>query len=149
MGELLTKSITKGGALLGLLISAVGMLPSLAAYCFDRLRTNQSEPNFGYTYLNSELTGNFTYSYAAQGSVAFRTNGMQGGDAGHGGYLEVELNTRGRATDLYVSINGKKPQQVDKVALTWRGDDEMRGASDSLAFLARNLTSKTLETLNP
>ena len=71
-----TKWITKAGALLGLLISTIGMLPGLTANCIDRLRADKFERNFDWNCMYGELTGKFTYSYAAQGSIAFRTNGM-------------------------------------------------------------------------
>lgn len=145
MSELLTRSVAKSAALLGLLISTIGMLPGLAAYSIARLRTDKFDPNVDWNHMYGELTGKFTYSLAAQGSFAFRTNGMQGGDAGHGGYLDVELDTRGRATDLYVSIDDGKPKQVNKVTLSWRGDNEMQGAGEGFAFLARNLTFAKLD----
>jgi hypothetical protein len=143
MSGLLTRWTTKATALLGLIISTVGMLPSVTAYCIDRLRRDPRGGDWEYVF--GELTGKFTYSYAAQGSVSFRTNGMQGGDAGHGGYLDVEIDTKGRATDLYVSIDGKESKQVSTVTLTWRGDNEMQGAGEGFAFLARNLTFRTLD----
>jgi hypothetical protein len=143
MRELVNRWTIKATALLGLMISTVGMLPSLAAYCIDRLRRGPCGGD--WKYVCGELTGSFTYRYAAQGSVSFRTNGMQGGDAGHGGYLEVALDTKSRATDLYVSIDGEESRQVNTVTLTWRGDNEMQGAGEGFAFLARNLAFAKLD----
>lgn len=81
----------------------------------------------------------FEYAAACLGSVAFRTNGPQGGDAGHGGYLEIVFDTQEGSTALEVDVNGEEVGDVDTVTLRFRGDAEMEAARQCFQFLADSL----------
>lgn len=81
----------------------------------------------------------FEYSTACLGSVSFRTTGSQGGDGGHGGFLEITFDTGNGSTALEVEVNGKPAEPVDTVTLRFRGDAEMAAAIDCLRFLSKQL----------
>lgn len=83
--------------------------------------------------------GRFEYSTACLGSVAFSTNGPQGGDAGHGGFLEITFDTEKCSTALEAVVNGESAVEVETVTLRFRGDAEMRAAFDCLQYLVKKL----------
>ncbi|MDQ0315073.1 hypothetical protein [Amorphus orientalis] len=87
----------------------------------------------------TEHRDRFEYCYACLGSVEFRTNGPQGGDGGHGGYLEITFDTENGSTALEVEVNGREPQSVDKLVLRFLGDSEMEAARDAFAFLSSKI----------
>jgi hypothetical protein len=85
-----------------------------------------------------KVSGQYKWNTASMGSVKFKTNGPQGGDAGHGGYLEVELFTNS-STELEVSVDGGPPRIVrDKIVLKFRGDAEIDAARECFDFLSKN-----------
>lgn len=88
-----------------------------------------------------------TYSYSASGpvgSVTYRTGGPRGGDAGHGGYLEIAFDTARCSTSLGVDVEATGYgavvlDEVDAVTLRYQGDGEMAAAVDCFEFLAEKL----------
>ena len=86
-------------------------------------------------YKETETGGRMAWTHCCVGHVSWRTNGPHGGDAGHGGFLEIQLDTNGESTALDVSINGAKATRADKVTLTFRGDSEMLVAATIFDYL--------------
>lgn len=83
--------------------------------------------------------GKYEYSNACLGSVSFETNGMQGGAAGHGGFLEIRFDTDGGSTALDVEVDGKVLHGVKFVALKFQGDAEIGSAIECFEYLAEQL----------
>ena len=76
----------------------------------------------------------------AVAGVEFRTNGLQGGDAGHGGFLTITLRNDA-STDLAVSVDGHPEiRPVQSLTLTFRGDAEFDLATEMFEFLAEKLS---------
>ena len=91
------------------------------------------------TKLAGEYSGKYEYWNACVGSVEFKTNGPQGGDAGHGGFLEITFDTSGCSTALEASVDGERRDNVGEVTLRFLGDAEMQSAVECFSFLADRL----------
>ena len=87
--------------------------------------------------IKGEINGTQTWDSACISTVEFRTNGPQGGDSGHGGFLEVTF-TNLASTQMEAIVNGKK-FEVQSLTLKFLGDDEMSMASKYFDFLGRKL----------
>ena len=88
--------------------------------------------------IKGEIGGSHQWERECCGSVEFRTNGPQGGDTGHGGYLEVKFKNFA-STDLEVIVDGKKFPIREELTITFRGDAEMVAAAECFEFLASKL----------
>jgi hypothetical protein len=91
--------------------------------------------------ISGTVSGQYKYVDACLGSVSFVTNGPQGGDAGHGGYLEVTFDTANCSTALDVTVDGRRAENVRSVTLRFAGDAEMRSAAECFEFLSRKLAA--------
>lgn len=82
------------------------------------------------------------------GSVVVETNGLQGGDGGHGGCHRVTFN--GGIYELEISgpSNKHAPVSVENVTLSVRGDWELEYFIRSLRYAADQLENVKLQTLN-
>jgi len=70
-------------------------------------------------------------------SIVLSTNGYQGGDAGHGGFLSLEFNTPdGEGFDIDCR------QTDDKIIITVRGDWEIGETIKALRKFVRGLESQ-------
>ncbi len=63
------------------------------------------------------------------------TNGPQGGDAGHGAFLEISFRNDA-STALSAEIDGQVKQIADSVKLRFEGDAEIEGAAEALFAFA-------------
>jgi len=90
-------------------------------------------------WIKDEIGDRYEYESACCGSVQFRTNGPQGGDSGHGGYLEITFDTENCSTSLEANVNGQAYDNVETVTLKFRGDCEMKAALECLEFLSSKL----------
>lgn len=89
--------------------------------------------------LEGEASGKLKYHYACLGSVEYRTNGYKGGDGGHGGFLEVVIDTEGGSTNMEMSVDGRNLDYPGKIVLRYLGDQEMRTAMLCFKFLGDEL----------
>ena len=82
--------------------------------------------------------------------VGVETNGYQGGDAGHGGYLEVEFKDLS-ATSWECIVGNSKQKEVTKfprsVKLIFRGDSEIQNFYESIKHIKDYLDKKLEEDL--
>jgi hypothetical protein len=90
-------------------------------------------------WIKGEVGGKYEYESACVGHVEFRTNGPQGGDAGHGGFLEISFDTSRCSTALDANVDGSKFDNVERLTFTFRGDAEMNAAVECFEYLAREL----------
>lgn len=88
--------------------------------------------------IKGEISAQHLWEGVCLGSLELRTNGPQGGDAGHGGFLELTFTNSG-STRLDVSVNGTEFEAVDFVKLKFCGDAEMEIALECFEFLAAKL----------
>lgn len=88
--------------------------------------------------MSREITGTHEFNGACIGAVNFRTNGPQGGDGGHGGFLEITLTNRA-SVSMDVTVDGQKFETTDAVTLTFSGDSEMDYALEALEFVVSKL----------
>jgi hypothetical protein len=70
-------------------------------------------------------------------TVEFKTNGFQGGDRGHGGFLAIAFKDQG-GTSMEATTD-RNGLGNDTITLTFRGDAEMRVAVECFEFLAEKL----------
>jgi hypothetical protein len=111
--------------------------------CVEDLQNWLSETpdgNPGQVALKGELAGRYCWDGYCVGSAEFCTNGPQGGDAGHGGYLRVTFSNAA-STCMEVAIDGAEPRFADSIAINFRGDAEIDAAIASLEFFASELRS--------
>ncbi len=88
-----------------------------------------------------EIRGQHRWNGAAAAVVEFRTNGLQGGDAGHGGFLKITFRNE-TSTDLAVSVDGHPEiRPVQSLTLTFRGDAEFALAMQMFEFLSEKLST--------
>lgn len=77
--------------------------------------------------------------------VTVETNGYQGGDAGHGGFLKVDLRDLG-ATNWECNVDGyfgKERINLPKsVELIFRGDSEIQNFYESIKHIKEYLDKK-------
>jgi len=76
--------------------------------------------------------------------LEYMTNGMQGGDSGHGGYTTLKI--RPPSTCATVSINGERQIELDSdktIEITVRGDWESIGFASAFIKLGKKLFKKT------
>ena len=77
--------------------------------------------------------------------ISVETNGYQGGDASHGGYLKVEFKNLG-ATNWECNVNGyleKERINLPKsVELIFRGDSEIENFYESIKHIKEYLDKK-------
>jgi hypothetical protein len=92
----------------------------------------------GHVRLEGQISGRGDWDGFCIGSVEFCTNGPQGGDAGHGGFLRVTFRNMG-STCIEVGVDGETSEPADAVAITFRGDAEIRAFIESIKFLAAKL----------
>jgi hypothetical protein len=90
-----------------------------------------------------QLVGKHKYSNACLGSIAIESNGYQGGDGGHGGYLGITFDTENQSTSLSINSDGEI-NEPKKVTLTFRGDAEIKSAPECLEFAVRFLQENRL-----
>ena len=77
--------------------------------------------------------------------VAVKTNGYQGGDVGHGGYLEVEFkDSAATCWDCIIDEYGKinKVELPSSVKLIFRGDSEIENFYESIKHIKEYLDKK-------
>jgi hypothetical protein len=55
--------------------------------------------------IKGEINGRYKWDGLCVGTLEFSTNGPQGGDAGHGGFLTIIIRNEA-STDLAVSVDG-------------------------------------------
>ena len=65
-------------------------------------------------------------------TVRLEHNGLQGGDAGHGGYVKMIFKNEGAA----IQVNGK---QCEECEIIFRGDDERLTLVDALKMIVKEL----------
>jgi hypothetical protein len=92
----------------------------------------------GKMSIKGEVCGRRDWNDVCIGSVEFSTNGPQGGDAGHGGFLRVTF-TNSASTCIEISVDHAKPETADSITITFRGDAEIGAAIGSIEFLAAKL----------
>ena len=74
--------------------------------------------------IKGEISGQYKWNGYCVGTLEFRTNGLQGGDTGHGGFLTITFKNEA-STDLAVSVDGQpEVRPVNSLTLTFRGDAE-------------------------
>lgn len=84
-------------------------------------------------------SGKYSYAKNCIGSVEYKTNGLKGGDAGHGGFLEVEFDTGKCSTALSATVNNFHVADVEKLVMHFCGDDEIETAIECFSYLANEL----------
>jgi hypothetical protein len=91
------------------------------------------------TNIKGEISGRHNWDDGlCGGSVEFCTNGPQGGDAGHGGFLRVTFHNSA-STCIEVAVDHAEPKAADTIAITFRGDAEIAVAIEAIEFLAAKL----------
>jgi hypothetical protein len=97
-----------------------------------------------------KLTGSITVNSACITTFSFETNGYQGGDGGHGGFLQVTID--GHGSTMMNVARDNEPMQMsasgdtnNKIAIRFFGDCEMANAAEGLEFLAARIR----QALNP
>ncbi|MGO8847461.1 MAG: hypothetical protein ACLQFI_19430 [Methylocella sp.] len=88
--------------------------------------------------VQGEINNRYVYEGLCTVAVEFRTNGPQGGDAGHGGFLEIKFENRA-STCLEVAVDGQALHQANSLTIMFRGDAEMEAALECLEFLVTKL----------
>lgn len=82
--------------------------------------------------------------------VEVKTNGYHGGDAGHGGYLEVEFKDSA-ATSWECIVDNIKQKEITEfprsVKLIFRGDSEIQNFYESIKHIKEYLDKKLGEGL--
>jgi hypothetical protein len=101
----------------------------------DHFDMDDNHENYTTT---AEFVGRYEWNSLCVGTLEFRTNGHQGGDAGHGSFLTIDIQNHA-STCLEVSTEGEEPKLVQRVTLRFRGDDELSHARDMFTFLAKEL----------
>ena len=82
--------------------------------------------------------------------VEVETNGYQGGDAGHGGYLEVEFKNTSATSWECIVDNSKQKEKTEfprSVKLIFRGDSEIQNFYGSIKHIKEYLDKKLEEDL--
>jgi hypothetical protein len=92
----------------------------------------------GKVSIRGEISGRKEWHGFCDGLFEFRTNGPQGGDAGHGAILRISF-TNYASTCMEVGVNGAEPKLVDAISITFRGDAELDAAAECFEFLAAKL----------
>lgn len=88
------------------------------------------------------VSGKKEYVRFCIAEVSYRSNGPQSGDAGYGGFLEIEFSMESGAMDgEVVSSEGSTGliECAQRIRLRFRGDDDMYAAAAMFRFLAREL----------
>lgn len=75
--------------------------------------------------------------------VTAGTNGIQGGDSGHGGKTFIKLQMTGG--DMSVAVNGKPFDEAEDVVISFGGDWELVDLIDALKFAAESI--QTINTI--
>jgi len=87
-------------------------------------------------------SGSFTLTSACITTFSFNTNGFQGGDGGHGGYLDIVIDG-GPSTMMSVALDDQQlPSGGDGdhiVKIRFLGDCEMEVAARGLRLLASQI----------
>jgi hypothetical protein len=92
----------------------------------------------GKVRVKGEIAGRKEWHGFCDGLFEFSTNGPQGGDAGHGGFLRVSF-TNSASTSMEVATDGVEHEFVNSVTITFRGDAELDAAAECFEFLAAKL----------
>jgi len=98
-----------------------------------------------------KLTGSITVNSACITAFSFQTNGYQGGDAGHGGYLQIAIEDLAGTMMNAVFDNEPMPQSapgINKITIRFLGDCEMQNVAEGLEFLAARIRGMSLALLN-
>jgi hypothetical protein len=82
-------------------------------------------------------SGSTTVTDACITTFSFSTTGFRGGDAGHGGYLEITMEDEGGTCMEVTTI--REPGRCDVIKLRFSGDSEISNAVAGLRFLSSNL----------
>lgn len=91
-----------------------------------------------------KMAGSVTINSACITRFSYETNGYQGGDGGHGGYLEIMIDGTG-STMMNVALDGAPMpagatgDHNNKIAIRFLGDSEMENAAAGLEFLAAQI----------
>jgi hypothetical protein len=89
-----------------------------------------------------KLAGSITVNSACETTFSFQTNGYQGGDGGHGGYLEIIIDGHSN-TMMNVAVDDDPMSQGGtggrKVTIRFLGDCEMQNVAEGLEFLAAGI----------
>jgi hypothetical protein len=97
---------------------------------------------------HEQLKGSMVVNGACVTAFSFETNGYQGGDAGHGGYLEISIDGTSSTMMSAVLDGDPMPQIGDgdhKVSLRFFGDSEMENVAKGLEFLAIRIRQALLQ----
>ena len=75
--------------------------------------------------------------------LEYTTNGLQGGDSGHGGYTTLKIGSIPFSCDI--KINGEKQEfnDLETIEITVRGDWESSGFASAFIKLGKKLFKKT------
>src|SRR5262245_61750620 len=87
---------------------------------------------------SSRIEGQYNWDGACIGSAEFCTNGPQGGTAAKGGFFRLGF-TNSASTCIQVAVDGADPQYVDKVTITFGGDEEIAAIIGALDFISTKL----------
>ena len=85
------------------------------------------------------LSGKRNFAGASIGWVTFETNGFQGGDGGHGGYLQIEIKDEANLA-FDAAVDGRKSCDINTLTIMFKGDSEIKAAVDFFGFLGKRLT---------
>lgn len=85
-----------------------------------------------------EISGRRYWDATCVGFVEFHTNGLQGGNAGYGGFVRVAF-TNQASTCIEASVDGAPPKDAHAVAITFRGNAEIDAFIESIEFVAAKL----------
>jgi GTPase involved in cell partitioning and DNA repair len=84
-----------------------------------------------------KLTGSFTVNSACVTTFSFQTNGYQGGDGGHGGYLEIVIDGH-TGTMMNVAVDDEPMSQGGtgdrKVTIRFLGTAKCKMLQKVLSF---------------
>jgi hypothetical protein len=90
----------------------------------------------------TKLSGTITLTTACETVFSFETNGYQGGDGGHGGYLEIMIDG-GPSTMMSIAVDGEPLRQGGdgdhKIILRFLGDSEIENVARGLEFPAARI----------
>ena len=88
---------------------------------------------------DAKLSGEKTVHNACITRFAFETNGYQGGDGGHGGYLTLTIEDLA-GTGMEAKVISDRVAG-DQIVLSFMGDAEISNAKEGFRWLARQIAS--------
>jgi len=87
--------------------------------------------------VQGEINNRYVYEGLCTVAVEFRTNGPQGGDAGHGGFLEIKFENRA-STCLEVAVDGQALHQANSLTICFEVTLKWKRHLSVLNFLSQN-----------